>query len=119
MILADTSVWVDHLRTSHARMNELLQARKILHHTSVLGELMLGGLRPNGAVALSMLDMPRALEGTSLEVLQVVTRHGLAGTGLGFADVCILTSALLTPEATLWTRDRKLHKVAERLGVAA
>ncbi len=34
-------------------------------------------------------------------------------------DLHLLGSVVLLPGATLWTRDRRLHREADRLGVAA
>jgi predicted nucleic acid-binding protein len=42
VILVDTSVWVDHLRESDEALAGLLEARKILAHPFVIGELALG-----------------------------------------------------------------------------
>ena len=44
MILADTSVWVDHLRRPNSEMIERLTARDILIHPFVIGELACGTL---------------------------------------------------------------------------
>jgi predicted nucleic acid-binding protein len=42
VILADTSVWVDHLRHANARMASLLKEGEIAGHTFVIEELALG-----------------------------------------------------------------------------
>ena len=44
MILADTSVWVDHLRRPNSKMIEHLTVRDILMHPFVIGELACGTL---------------------------------------------------------------------------
>jgi predicted nucleic acid-binding protein len=45
VILADTSVWVDHLRASDKALVALLDAGMVLAHPFVIGELALGNLR--------------------------------------------------------------------------
>ena len=54
-----------------------------------------------------------------IEAPPFIERHALFGTGIGYVDAHLLMSTFLTPEATLWTRDKRLRAVAERLGVAA
>jgi len=45
VILADTSVWVDHLRAGDKALAALLDAGMVLAHPFVIGELALGNLR--------------------------------------------------------------------------
>ena len=42
MILADTSVWIEHLRSANTMLSELLGAGEVLGHPFVSGELALG-----------------------------------------------------------------------------
>jgi predicted nucleic acid-binding protein len=64
-----------------------------------------------------LLELPRAVEATHQEALACVERNRLQGKGLGWTDVHLLASALLTP-ARLWTLDAALAREAARLGVA-
>ena len=52
------------------------------------------------------------------EVRYLIERHRLYGIGIGLIDAHLLASSLLTREAALWTRDRRLAAAAARLGVA-
>ena len=45
MVLADSSVWIDHFRGTLDGLDEMLDARSIVMHDHVLGELALGALR--------------------------------------------------------------------------
>lgn len=54
MILIDTSVWVDHLRTGEPLLVELLNTGQVLAHPFVIGELACGNLK-NRTVILSLL----------------------------------------------------------------
>jgi predicted nucleic acid-binding protein len=43
----------------------------------------------------------------------------LFGLGIGWIDAHLLASAQLTPSTLLWTRDRRLRRAAETIGLAA
>src|SRR6476646_10018737 len=119
MILVDTSVWVDHLRRDDKRLAGLLDTGGILSHTFVIGELALGDLRQRDLVLATLQDLPQASVATDREVLHFIGRHALFGLGIGYVDAHLLASVRLTAGATLWTRDKRLPGVAERLGLAA
>ena len=56
MILADTSIWVDHLRSGNKEMRKLLNQRQIVMHPFITAELALGSLRDRTEV-LALLDL--------------------------------------------------------------
>lgn len=118
MILADTSVWLDHLRTGDDRMSRLLREGVILLHPFVLGEVALGHLNPRAAILRSLRALPQAEVADANEVLDFVDRYRLIGVGLGYVDVHLLVAAALSL-CRLWTRDKRLHAIAKALGVAA
>ena len=45
MIVADTSVWIEHLRRHNATFSQALEASEVLMHPFVIGELACGNLR--------------------------------------------------------------------------
>jgi len=53
------------------------------------------------------------------ETLLLVDEQSLFGSGRGYIDAHLLAAARLTDDAFLWTRDRRLHAVAERLSLSA
>ena len=117
MILADTSVWIDHLRRSNAALATLLESGEVLGHPFVIGELACGRMH-NRAEILGLLDaLPRASVAEHTETLRFVEAHRLAGAGLGWIDVHLLASAALS-RAALWTLDRGLRERARNLGIA-
>jgi predicted nucleic acid-binding protein len=118
MILIDTSVWIDHLRTANEVLSELLEAGSVLAHPFVIGEIALGYLRQREAILSALHDLPQATVATDPEVLAFIEGHALAGLGIGYVDVHLLASVRLTAGAALWTRDKRLTGVAERLGVS-
>ncbi len=119
MIVVDTSVWVDHLRSADRDLIRLLEDRQVLGHAFVLGELVLGNLRQRHRVLIELARLPQAAVATGPEVLHLVEEEALHGRGIGYVDVHLLASLRLTPGTRLWTRDLRLHTVAEGLGLAA
>jgi len=119
VILVDTSVWVDHLRAADQALMSLLDAARVLAHPFVIGELALGHLRQSELVLGSLQGLPQATVAMDQEVLHFIHRHALPGLGIGYVDAHLLAATRLTEGASLWTRDRRLLAVAERLGLAA
>jgi predicted nucleic acid-binding protein len=118
MILVDTSVWIGHLRTADKRLVELIDDGMVLGHPFVTGELALGKLPQRDLVLGTMKDLPQADVATDDEVQLFIDRHALFGFGIGYVDAHLLAAVRLT-QASLWTRDRRVRGVAERLGLAA
>lgn len=118
MILVDTSVWIDHLRSSEAHLSGLLNEGRVCMHPHVLGEIALGSLTNRATVLESMRDLPQAAVATEDEVFRFIKTHTLFGLGTGYTDAHLLAAAKLTPGTQLWTRDRRLNTVSVRLGLA-
>jgi predicted nucleic acid-binding protein len=119
MILADTSIWVDHLRRKDAALEARLAERSIVIHPFIIGEVALGHLERRAEVLLRLHWLPRATIANAGEVLRYIDRHRLIGTGIGYVDAHLLLSCRLTPDTALWTRDKRLRAVAARLSLAA
>ena len=114
MVLVDTSVWVFHLRETHGGLVDLLNNGEVACHPFIVGELACGNLK-NRTTVLSLLEaLPMAFLAEHEEVLAFIENHDLMGKGLGYIDVHLLASAVLTG-LPLWTRDKKLEKAAEGL----
>ena len=118
MILVDTPIWVDHLRSGNATLGALLDASRVLVHPFVVGEIALGNLSRREVVLAALNDLPSALVATDPEVLGYIDRHALFGRGVGYVDAHLLASTGLTAGAKLWTSDRRLRAVATLLGLA-
>jgi predicted nucleic acid-binding protein len=119
MILVDTSVWIDHLNASDPMLTTLLAAERVLAHPYVIGEISLGSLRNRETVVSALLDLPRAPVATPEETFYMIERHGLFNRGIGYVDTSLLASARLQPGVTIWTRDKRLKKVADELDLSA
>jgi predicted nucleic acid-binding protein len=118
VILADTSIWVQHLRSGDRQLAAFLDAGQVLAHPFVIGELALGYLHPRRVILAALADLPQARTAADGEILEFVERQALAGLGIGYVDVHLLAAVRLTADARLWTRDKRLHAVAGRLGLA-
>ena len=119
MILVDTSVWIDHLRNNDPLLADLLMQRKVLSHPFVRGELALENLQQRNKILAALDNLPQAPLVFSEEVNFFIERHQLFGLGIGFVDAHLLASTRLIGTARLWTRDKRLQLVAERLKIAA
>ena len=119
MILVDSSVWIDHLREGDTRLVGLLEDGFVLGHAFVLGELACGRMRRRSEILALLADLPQATLASNGEVLGLIERRGPMGRGIGYVDAHLLAATLLTPEAALWTRDRRLAEIARELGAGA
>jgi len=118
MILADTSVWIDHLRVPDAMLQRLLEQGDVLLHPFIIGEIALGSMPQYAFVMRRLALMPQASKAADDKVLYFIRQHKLHGTGIGYIDAHLLAAALLTREGLLWTRDKRLHRIATAMGIA-
>jgi len=114
MILADTSVWVDHLRNGNTELQNLLQENEVLMHPFIVGELACGSMGNRGEILHLLRELPEAQVAEHDEVFELIERRRLWGHGLGWVDVHLLAAALLSHSA-IWTLDRQLLRVASSL----
>lgn len=126
MILADSSVWVDFLRGKENLLQPLLALNRVAIHPLVIGEIALGSLRNRQRI----IDNLRVLNTVNIasdgEVMALIQQAQLFGIGVGWVDVhlvasCLLTpgTTLLTPGTTLLTLDRRLDVACRRLSISA
>ena len=118
MILADTSVWISHLHRTREDLVEHLMQGTVLSHACVIGEVACGRMRDRETVLAALRTLPAAALASHEEAMSLLERHRLHGRGLGWMDVHLLASALLSG-ARLLTDDRALQTAARDLGVAA
>lgn len=118
-VLIDTSVWVDHFKHGNDALADLLVLDLALIHPMVVGELACG--TPPAPRSQTLRDiglLGSAVMPTQVEILAFIEREKLYGLGCGFVDIHLLASTLMTPNARLWTLDRRLADLAGRFGVA-
>jgi hypothetical protein len=114
MILADTSVWVAHLRAGDARLARLLMKGSVACHPFIIGELACGSLGNRAELLRLLAALPACRVADHDEVMQMIERRNLHSKGLGYVDVHLLASALLT-DVHLWTADLHLRTAARTL----
>jgi predicted nucleic acid-binding protein len=119
VILVDTPIWVDHLRSGDDLLASLLETNRVLMHPFVWGEIALGQLRARRMIFDQLAALPPARMAETDEVLSLIERASLFGSGIGYVDAHLVASVRLTKGASLWTREKRLAAVAERLSVAA
>ncbi len=118
MILVDTSVWIDHLRSGEPSLAASLEAGWVMMHPFVLGELACGNLANRSEVLELLGNLPAAPTATDPEALDFIERRSLMGRGVGYIDVHLLASIALSGDGRLWTRDRRLAAAATDLELA-
>jgi predicted nucleic acid-binding protein len=117
LILVDTSVWIDHLHKAIPRLVEALESEEVLSHPFVIGELACGEIRMRREFLALLSDLPVSVVATDDEALDFIERQRLMGKGIGYTDVHLLASVLLTDEAELWTRDKRLAAIADKIHI--
>lgn len=117
MILVDTSLWVEHLRSGVPRLEELLHSDRVVTHPFVIGELLCGNMRPGSDVFRLLGDLHALTVASDSEVVGLIRFRQLHGRGIGYLDAHLLASALLS-DVQLWTRDSRLHAVATEAEIA-
>ena len=118
MILADTSVWVQHFRTGEPRLSRLLPDAQVYMHPHVLGEIACGNLKNRAAVLGALGALPPAVSATDDEVMDLIEGRRLWGRGLGWTDQHLIASALLS-HCGLLTLDKRLAEAAADVGVGS
>ena len=119
MILADTSVWIDHLRSGNKELRRHLDQGQIVIHPFIIAELALGSLK-NRAKTLALLDLlPQVRIARLSELRLMIEARRLYGLGIGLTDAHLIASVLIDSPTLLWTRDKRLRQVAESFGIHA
>ena len=116
MILVDTSVWVSHFRYKNPQLKTLLMKGQVISHVYIIGELACGHLENRKEILSLMEVLPKATLANHKEILHFIDQYQLMGTGLGYVDVHLLASALLS-SVLLWTNDQKLKQAADKMGI--
>jgi predicted nucleic acid-binding protein len=116
MVLVDTSVWVRHLREGDPELERLLNDGKVMCHPFIVGELACGNLQKRHEVLSLLRLLPLATQAEHEEILQFIEKSHLMGKGLGYVDVHLSASAVLTG-VPMWTYDKSLDEANEGLGI--
>jgi predicted nucleic acid-binding protein len=119
LILADTSVWIDHLRSGSKELRRHLDQGQIVIHPFIIAELALGSLKDRSQT-LALLDLlPKVRVARTSELRLMIEARRLYNLGIGLTDAHLIASVFIDAPMLLWTRDKRLRKVAEGLSVHA
>jgi predicted nucleic acid-binding protein len=116
MVLVDTSVWVAHLKTGNIGLETLLNNSYVVCHPFIIGELACGTLKNRSEILSLLQALPMATQVDHEEVIRFIDNYRLMGKGLGYIDMHLLASAILT-HIPLWTLDKRLKNVSSTLGI--
>ena len=124
MILADTSIWIDHFRSGNKELRKHLNEGHIVIHPSIIAELALGSLHERTlqerTKTLALLDLlPQVRVAQLSEVRRMIEARRLYGLGIGLTDAQLIASVFINSSTLLWTKDKRLRKAAEGLGIHA
>ncbi len=116
MVLVDTSVWVSHLRDGNPELADLLNNGRVLCHPLIVGELACGNLKDRTVILSFLQLLPMSIEAEHHEILAFIEKKLLMGKGLGYLDIHLLASVVLTG-VPIWTLDKRLAQVANTFHV--
>ena len=114
--LVDTSVWLEYFKKGADPLEQLLLENRVLTHSIVIGELSCGSLKNRNKTLGDLKLLPKAKEAESGEAIELIESHRLYGKGLGFTDIQLLASALITG-CTLLSFDKAIHRAAKELKI--
>ena len=117
MVLVDTSVWVAHLRDGAIGLEALLNEGQVICHPFIVGELACGNLKNRSEILSLLRALPMAIHAEHEEVMQFIENYSLMGKGLGYIDMHLLASAILS-KVPLWTLDKRLNELSLKLRLA-
>jgi len=116
MVLVDTSVWVSHLREGNVGLEKLLSDGGVVCHPFIIGELACGNLKNRDEILTYLQSLPMTILAEDEEVLKFIENNQLMGKGLGYIDIHLIASAVLT-DVPLWTLDKTLDKFTKKIGI--
>jgi predicted nucleic acid-binding protein len=116
MVLVDTSIWVSHLRDGNVGLEKLLSDGEVVCHPFIVGELACGNLENRYEILTYLQSLPMTILAEDEEVLKFIESNQLMGKGLGYIDIHLIASAVLT-DVPLWTFDKTLDKFAKKIGI--
>jgi len=119
MVLVDTSVWIRALSNRHPFVEELdrlLDGEEVTGHDLIYGELLIGDLGGRKELLATYTHFAQAATLPHQDVVAFVEGRRLHGRGVGWIDVHLLASAIVSG-LKLWTADPRLSAMANEFGV--
>jgi len=98
-------------------MLQLLNRCQIVIHPWIIAELALGSLKDRTGT-LAMLDLlPQVRMAQTSELRLMIETRRLFSLGIGLTDAHLIASVFISPPTLLWTLDKPLRKIADKLGI--
>jgi predicted nucleic acid-binding protein len=119
LILVDTSIWIDHLRSADAKLQALLENDQVVTHPFIRLELALGSIASREKVLADLALLPQAPVVASEELFSLIEHQTLYRRGMGLTDLQLLCCAVYDRSISIWTRNRQLGEIAAELGLRA
>ena len=111
MVLVDTSIWIDFLKDGNDLLREFLENGQVMVHPLIVGELSCGNISKRSNFLSLINELPQVKESSHEEVMHFIENKKLFGKGVGFIDLHILSSAILS-NVPLWTGDKRLANIS-------
>lgn len=86
-------------------------------HPLIVGEIACGAPPQRNRTLLDLSALQLTQQASVREVIDFIEHERLFGLGCGLVDLLLLASTLMTPDAELWTLDKRLGALANRFGV--
>ena len=116
LVLVDTSIWITHLREGEKNLIRLLEQGHVACHPFIIGELACGNLKNRTEIIQLLGALPKVDILEHNEVMDFIESRKLMSIGIGYVDVHLLGSALVS-ETPLWTLDKALREIADQLSI--
>ena len=98
-------------------LEKLLNDGQVVCHPFVVGELACGNLKNRHEILTYLQSLPVTIPAEDEEVLRFIENNQLMGKGLGYIDIHLIASAVLT-DVPLWTFDKTLDKITKEIGIS-
>jgi hypothetical protein len=104
------------LRDGNTELANLLNNGMVLSHPFIVGELACGNFKDRADILSFLQLLPMSIEVEHEEVLSFIEDNRLMGKGIGYVDVQLMASAVLTG-VPIWTFDKKLAQAADYIHI--
>jgi predicted nucleic acid-binding protein len=116
MVLIDTSAWIDHFNRSDPVLQFLLNEYDAATHPFILGELACGNFKNRNEIFALLSNLPAITTISTDEYFVFIEKNKLYGSGLGFVDIHLLASSLIS-QCTIYTKDKNLLSAAHSFNI--
>ena len=118
IVVADSSVWIDHINQGDAELEALLRRNRIAMHPMIYAEVALGSIVRRKALLAELRELPQIAAVPHVEVVAMIEWLEMFNKGIGYVDAHLLAATHLAHGHLLFTRDKRLKAQAEQLDIA-